>query len=87
MPWKANGNSEQKQSNCLKRGKTRATKSWSVLVLYPIGWESGTSFPDQSRGEVKAIEKCSKVITSQSLEARENAGNQVKIGCSFNSDW
>ena len=54
MPWKANGNSEQKQSNCLKRGKTRATKSWSVLVLYPIGWESGASFPDQSQGEGKA---------------------------------
>ena len=34
----------KKQVNFLKRGKTRATKSWLVLVLHLIGRESGTSF-------------------------------------------
>ena len=34
----------KKQVNFLKRGKTRVTKSWLVLVLHLIDWESGTSF-------------------------------------------
>ena len=34
----------EKQPNCLKREKTRATKSWLVLVLHLIGQESGVSF-------------------------------------------
>ena len=29
--------------NSKKRGKTRATKSWLILFLHLIGWESGTS--------------------------------------------
>ena len=37
-------NQRKKQVNFLKRGKTRVTKSWLVLVLHLIGWESGTSF-------------------------------------------
>ena len=32
------------QPNYLKRGKTLATKSWLVLGLHLIGWESDTSF-------------------------------------------
>ena len=43
----------QKQANCLKCGKTRATKSWLGLVLYLIGRESGASFLNQSQSEVK----------------------------------
>ena len=42
-----------KTPNCLKRGKTRATPSWLVLVLHLIGWESGASCLDQSQIEVK----------------------------------
>ena len=34
----------KKQVNFLQRGKTRVTKSWLVLILHLIGWESGTSF-------------------------------------------
>ena len=34
----------KKQVNFLKRGKTRVAKTWLVLVLHLIGWESGTSF-------------------------------------------
>ena len=49
----ANENSEWKQANCPKRGKTRVTKSWLFLVLHLIGWEGVTSFLDQSQGEVK----------------------------------
>ena len=30
--------------NCLKRGKTQATKSRLVLVLHRIGWERGARF-------------------------------------------
>ena len=39
--------------NCLKRGKTRATKSWLVLVYHVIAWENDASFLDQSQSEVK----------------------------------
>ena len=35
------------------RGKTRATKSWLVLVMNLIGWESSGSFQDQSQSKVK----------------------------------
>ena len=42
-----------KQANYLKRGKTRMTKSWLVLVLHLIGWEVDASFLDQSQSEVK----------------------------------
>ena len=38
---------------CLKRGKTRATKSWLVLVFHLIGWLSVASFLDQSQREVR----------------------------------
>ena len=34
----------KKQVKFLKRGKTRVTKSWLVLIFHLIGWESGTSF-------------------------------------------
>ena len=34
----------KKQVNFLQRGKTRVTKTWLVLVLHLIGWESGMSF-------------------------------------------
>ena len=30
-----------------------STKSWLVLVFRPIGWESGTSFLDQSQSQMK----------------------------------
>ena len=49
----ANENSSEKRATCLKRGKTLATKSRSVLVLNLIGRENGVSFLNQSRGEVK----------------------------------
>ena len=41
---RANENSKYKQPNWLLRGKTRATKSWLVLVLHLIGSERGASF-------------------------------------------
>ena len=34
-----------------KRGKTRATKSWLVLIQFLIGWKSGASFVDQSQNQ------------------------------------
>ena len=37
----------------LKRGKTRVTESWLVLVLHLIGWVGGASFLDQSQSEVE----------------------------------
>ena len=43
----------KKEPNILKRGKTRVTKSWLVLVLNLIGWKSGASFLNQSQSEVK----------------------------------
>ena len=33
-----------KEANRLKRGKTRATKSWLFSVLLPIGWESRANY-------------------------------------------
>ena len=36
-----------------KARKIAATKSWLVLVLHPIGWESDASFLNQSQSEVK----------------------------------
>ena len=36
-----------------KRGKAQVTKSWLVLVLHLIVWESGASFLDQSQSVVK----------------------------------
>ena len=53
MSQEANENSEWKQVNCLKRGKTQVTKSWLFLFLHLIGWKGVTSFLDQSQGEVK----------------------------------
>ena len=44
---------EAKQEHCLKRGKTQATRSWLVLVLHLIGWESGASFLNQSQSEIR----------------------------------
>lgn len=41
------------QLNCLKRGKTRATKSSSAFVFYRIVREDGASCLDQSQIEVK----------------------------------
>lgn len=35
------------------RGKTPVAKFGFVLLLHLIGWEGGTSFLDQSKGEVK----------------------------------
>ena len=49
----AKENWKWKQANCLKRGKTRVTKSRLIEVLNLIGWESGASFLDQSQNEVK----------------------------------
>ena len=43
--------------NCLKRGKTQATKSRLVLVLHLIGWETGVSFLSRSQCEVKQNQK------------------------------
>ena len=45
--------SKLKQSNCLKREKTRVTKSWLVLVLHLISWESDSSFRDQWQSKKK----------------------------------
>ena len=42
-----------KQTNNLKRGKTRVTKSRLVLVLNLIGSQSGASFLDQSYNEIE----------------------------------
>ena len=45
--------SNWKQANFLRRRKTRVNKSWLVLVLHVIGWQSGASFLNQSQGEVR----------------------------------
>ena len=44
IPWRANENSKWNQPICPKPGKTLQTKSWLVLVLHLIGWESDASF-------------------------------------------
>ena len=41
------------ETNHLKRGKTRATKLQLISVLPLISWKGGTSFLDQSQGDVK----------------------------------
>ena len=43
----------KKQVTCLKRRKTRVTKSLLVLVLIVIGWEVGAISLEQSQNEVK----------------------------------
>ena len=43
----------KKQVTCLKRRKTRVTKSLLVLVLIVIGWEGGAISLEQSQNEVK----------------------------------
>ena len=43
-----------------KAQKMWANKSWLVLVLHLIGWESGASFLDQSQREVKRMRTQSK---------------------------
>ena len=47
---------QRKKNNnqsALKPRKMWATKSWLILVLHLIGWESGASFLDQSQSKVK----------------------------------
>ena len=41
------------QTNCQKRGKRRATKSWLISVLLLIGRAGGASFLRQSQSELK----------------------------------
>ena len=41
------------QTNCQKRGKRRATKSWLISVLLLIGRAGGASFQGQSQSELK----------------------------------
>ena len=41
------------QTNCQKRGKRRATKSWLISVLLLIGRAGGASFLGQSQSELK----------------------------------
>ena len=53
IPLRTNEISKLKQSNCLKREKTRVTKSWLVLVLHLISWESDSSFLDQWQSKKK----------------------------------
>lgn len=45
----------KKQVTCLKRRKTRVTKSLLVLVLIVIGWEGGAISLEQSQNEVKFL--------------------------------
>ena len=49
----ANENSKCKHANCLKRGKTRMTKSRLFLVMHLIGGEDGARFLNQSQIKVK----------------------------------
>ena len=44
----SNENLKQVHVTGAKRGKTRVTKSWLVLVLHLIGWQSGARFLNQS---------------------------------------
>ena len=57
IPLRTNEISKLKQSNCLKREKTRVTKSWLVLVLHLISWESDSSFRDQWQSKKKKRQK------------------------------
>ena len=55
----ANENSKStkwKNGNCLKHGKTRATKSRLFSALHLIGWEEGVSFLNQSQSKVQYIQ-------------------------------
>ena len=45
----------KKQVTCLKRRKTRVTKSLLVLVLIVIGWVGGAISLEQSQNEVKFL--------------------------------
>ena len=64
IPLIANANFKQKQPNCQKCGKTRATSSRLMLALNLIGWESGTCFLDQSRNEIKKTQNNSRLIST-----------------------
>lgn len=41
---------QQKTVRSTKHEKTRVDKSWLVLILNIIGWESSACFPDQLQG-------------------------------------
>ena len=45
-----------KNGNCLKRGKTRATKSRLFPALHLIGWEDGVSFLNQSQNKIQYLQ-------------------------------
>ena len=47
-----------------KRGKTRATKSRLVLVLYLIGWEGDARFLNQSQSIVKQDQSNSGLLST-----------------------
>ena len=46
-----------KNGNCLKRGKTRATKSRLFSALHLIGWEDGVSFLNQSQNKIQYLQR------------------------------
>ena len=45
-----------KNGNCLKREKTRATKSRLFPALHLIGWEDGVSFLNQSQNKIQYLQ-------------------------------
>ena len=45
-----------KNGNCLKRGKTRATKSRLFSALHLIGYKDGVSFLNQSQNKIQYIQ-------------------------------
>ena len=78
IPSRAHENYRQKQPNCLKRGKTRATKLWLVSVLHLIGGESFATFLNQS-----VLSK------AKPIQSRITFDTQRKIGLktSENHQW
>ena len=74
LPSRTNKKSEYKQpttktrENAGKRGKTRVTKAWLVLVLHLIGGKGGASFLDQSQGEIKQKQSNLQLLTTYYLK-------------------
>ena len=70
-------NSKQLHVTGAKRGKTRACKTRSVLVLHLIGWESGASFVNHSQS-----------VVMQNQSKREiTFDTQLKSALTFSIQW
>ena len=58
----------------VKRGKTRASKTRLVLVLFLISWKIGASFANQSQSEVKQNHSDCQIVFDSQLKTALTIG-------------